>query len=134
MANSLEARVPFLDHELVELAAQIPPHLKMRCLREKHILRRAAADLLPPQVVTRRKRGLRAPVHQWLEDPLPGFAEDLLSRSALRRKGYFNPEGVRQALAERRSGNTSHSWELLGVIGVQLWDELFMQGNGPSLR
>ncbi len=75
MAYSLEVRVPFLDHELVELCNQIPPALKMRGLQEKHILRQAMRDNLPPEIHRRRKRALSAPYGQWIRD-LPEFSTE----------------------------------------------------------
>ncbi len=130
MAKSLEARVPFLDHELVELTAQIPPRLKLKRLREKYILRRAIGDLIPREIVARRKRGLAAPVGEWIRDPIPEFAADLLSPSALRRTGYFRPEGVARTLEEHRGGARDRAGDLLGVLAVQLWDELFVKRSG----
>jgi asparagine synthase (glutamine-hydrolysing) len=131
MARSVEARVPFLDHELVELAARIPPSLKMKGLREKHILREAVADCLPREIANRRKRGLNAPTAAWLRAPLPEFASDLFSEASLRKKGYFDPAGVRRCLTEHRAGHNARTYELFGVLSLQLWDEIFLQGNRP---
>ena len=78
MAYSLEARVPFLDHELVEFSTQIPPSLKMRGVQEKHILRQAMRDVLPREIAQRKKRGLSAPYTEWVGN-LPAFASELLS-------------------------------------------------------
>jgi asparagine synthase (glutamine-hydrolysing) len=125
MAHGVEARVPFLDHELIELCAQIPPTHMLRGLREKYVLRRALEHDLPPEVVWRRKWGLRAPCATWLRDPLPEFAEDLLSPPRLRAKGYFRPEAVQQGLAVHRRGGRQEAGLLIGVLAVQLWDELF---------
>jgi asparagine synthase (glutamine-hydrolysing) len=131
MARSVEARVPFLDHELVEFAAHIPPSLKMKGLREKHVLREAVADCLPHEIANRKKRGLQAPTTAWLRQPLPEFAADLLSESSLRRKGYFDAAGVRRLLAEHQSSRGTWTYELFAVLSLQLWDEIFLQGNRP---
>jgi asparagine synthase (glutamine-hydrolysing) len=133
MAYGLEARVPFLDHELVELCAEIPPRLKVRRLRGKYILRQAVADLLPSDIVWQRKRGLRAPLGAWLRGPLPDFADDLLSPSRLRAAGYFEPGAVASLLERHRADPASDGRLLLGVLGVQLWDELFRRA-GASAR
>jgi len=127
MAYSLEVRVPFLDHEFVELCAQIPPALKMRGLQEKHILRLAMRDVLPPEILRRKKRGLAAPVVQWTRD-LPEFATELLSEHQLYEKGYFNPKFVIRMLDHHRTGKANYPGQLMGVLGVQLWDDLFMRG------
>ncbi|MGZ8268719.1 MAG: asparagine synthase (glutamine-hydrolyzing), partial [Burkholderiales bacterium] len=94
MAHSVEARVPFLDHELVEFCARIPPRSKMKWLREKHILRRAMSDILPPDIAWRKKFAMQMPTRAWLRADLPAFAEELLSEPALREAGYFNPQEV----------------------------------------
>jgi asparagine synthase (glutamine-hydrolysing) len=132
MAHGLEARVPFLDHELVELCAQIPPRLKLRGSQEKYILRQALRGALPPEILGRNKRGLQAPVRGWLRGPLPPFAEDLLSPDRLRDKGYFAPDAVRALLeGYRRQTGPAEGPSLLSVLAIQLWDELFVRGRGP---
>jgi asparagine synthase (glutamine-hydrolysing) len=125
MAFGLEARVPFLDHELVELCAGIPSSLKLRGIREKYVLRRALEGVLPPDIQWRPKRPLAAPVEGWLRDPLPDFAEDLLSPARVRATGYFEPAGVERLLTQVRAGQAPDARVLLMVMGVQLWDALF---------
>ena len=132
MAHSVEARVPFLDHEFVEFCAGIPPEVKMRGLREKDVLRRAMRDLLPRAVLRRRKLGLRAPHGSWLRGRLPDFAEQMLSEDALKRKGYFDAAVVRGLLSRHRERRGRHANVLMGVLAVQLWDELFL--SGPHLH
>lgn len=127
MAYSLEARVPFLDHELVEFCARIPPALKMKGLREKHILRQAMRGLLPAEIARRKKRGLAAPFQHWLREPLPDFAAELLSQRCLREKGYFNPAFVAHLLEQHRTGQGDYGRLLLGVLTTQLWDDLFLR-------
>jgi len=124
--------VPFLDHELVELTAQIPEHLKLRGWQEKYILRRALRGVLPPEILYRRKRGLQTPYQQWLRDPLPAFAEDLLSTDRLRDKGYFVPSVVHTMLRQHREARSAwHGALLMAVLAIQTWDELFLQARGP---
>ncbi len=128
MAHGVEARVPFLDHEFVELCSRIPPGLKMRGLREKHILRRAMEGVMPPEIVNRKKRGLTAPLWPW-QRRLPGFVADALSESRLRATGYFDPRHVRDLLARQGNGEAHFGGELFGVLSVQLWDDLFVRGG-----
>jgi asparagine synthase (glutamine-hydrolysing) len=125
MAHGLEVRVPFLDHELVELCARIPPALKLRGRREKYILRRAIEADLPAEIVWRKKRGLAAPFSQWLRE-LPAFALDLLSTEQIRRRGHFEPRVVARLLAEHRAGDANHAKSLLGVLAIHLWHDLFL--------
>jgi asparagine synthase (glutamine-hydrolysing) len=133
MAYSLEARVPFLDHEFVEFCAKIPPALKMKKLQEKYILRQAVRELLPRQVVWRKKRGLRAPYQEWLCKRLPDFATEMLSDTNLSRKGYFNPQAVYDLLKRHRAGESDYGAQLLGILGIQLWDEFFTNGEVKGL-
>ena len=87
-------------------------------------------DVLPPEILGRKKRGLRAPSSQWLRDPLPPFAEDLLSPARLREKGYFVPDVVRGMLARHRRRRASREGSLLmGVLAIQLWDDLFVRAK-----
>lgn len=132
MAYSLEARVPFLDHKLVEFCLSIPPSLKMKRLQEKYILRCAMKKLLPTDVVQRKKRALTPPFQQWLRGDLPDFAAELLSEGRLREKEYFNPDFVTHTLYQHRAGKFDYGRLLLGVLGVQLWDDLFMRGCRPA--
>jgi asparagine synthase (glutamine-hydrolysing) len=124
MAYSLEARVPFLDHELVEFCATIPPDLKMRGLREKYILRRALQNDLPREIIRRKKRGLMPPYAQWSRN-LPEFALELLSERAIRNTGYFNPGFVAEMLKSCQSGDPAFAKSLMCVVGVQVWSDLF---------
>ena len=130
MAFGLEARVPFLDHELVELAAEIPAGLRLRRGREKYILRRAMARDLPAAIAWRRKRPLRAPVGAWLRGRLPDFAEVLLSPDRLRSDGYFDAAAVQALFARHRVDPRSDGHLLWTVLGVQLWHELFRRPAG----
>jgi asparagine synthase (glutamine-hydrolysing) len=142
MAYGLEARLPFLDHELVELCAEIPPRLKVRRFWRKrmpqgwyvgkYVLRRAVADLLPSEMVWQRKIGLQAPLASWLRGRLPAFAEEALSPERLRAAGYFEPGTVASLLERHRARPGSDGRLLVGVLGVQLWDELFRRAGGRA--
>jgi asparagine synthase (glutamine-hydrolysing) len=129
MAHSLEVRVPFLDHELVELCAGMPVSLKMRGLREKHILREAMRGLLPEQIRRRPKVGLRAPRGPWLMGKLPEFASEALSERSLQATGYFRAQVVSDLLQQLRAGVERNEHPLLAVLGVQLWDQLFRRAE-----
>ena len=128
MAYSVEARVPFLDHHVVEFCARIPPWVKMKWLREKHVLRRAMAGVLPPDIVNRKKRGLDVPMDNWLRRRLPAFAAERMSASALRDCGYFDPDKVERLLARHRAGEGNFGPILSAVLGVQVWHQLFRDG------
>jgi asparagine synthase (glutamine-hydrolysing) len=86
---------------------------------------------LPEDIVKRPKRGLRAPVAEWLRGELPEFATEMLSEDDLRKKGYFNPDTVIRLLGRHRAGDGSYDSPLLAVLSIQLWDDLFLHGCRP---
>ena len=126
MAHSVEVRVPFLDHELVELCAQMPAGLQRRGRRRKFMLREAARDLLPRDIVHRPKRSLKAPCREWLRGELPDFARQMLSERALRKAGFFRPGAVGQLLQRHRAGEHGLARTLMGCLVVQLWDDILV--------
>ncbi len=131
MAYSLEARAPFLDHELVELCLQIPLKFGLRGGKDKNLFRLAMREVVPLEIITRAKRGLLAPYDQWIQEP-PEFAMELLSERQIREKGYFSPKIVSSLLRQHQRGDANHGRTLLGVIGIQLWHDLFVKGCRPS--
>ncbi len=131
MAWSLEVRVPFLDHEVAEWCLAMPPELK-QARREKRVLRRALANDLPAEILARRKRGLGSPSSKWLRGELPAFAEELLSAESLAAKGWFDPGRVALIRAAHRAGRVKRQEQLLGILQVQTWDEIFLRGRSPD--
>jgi asparagine synthase (glutamine-hydrolysing) len=132
MAYGLEVRVPFLDHELVELCARMPPSLKLRGWCNKYVLRRAMRGRLPAAILRRRKHGLRAPTAALFSGRLPEFAVALLLAPAIREKGYFDPAVVEALLRRHRSGDLRYADYLFTVLATQLWDEIFRQGRSSA--
>ena len=121
MANSLEARSPFLDHRLVEFCASLPSSLKLRGRTSKWLLRSLMRDRLPSDILTRPKMGFGVPVGEWLRGELRPLLEDTLFSPAAVQRGYFRPEAVRSLVDEhltRRADRTSHIWALLML---ELW-------------
>jgi asparagine synthase (glutamine-hydrolysing) len=134
MAYSVEARVPFLDHELVEFCARIPPRVKMKWLQEKHILRRAMRAVLPAAIVRRKKWAFQLPTDEWLRGDLPPFAAAMLSASALRETGYFNAENVAAMLRRHREREGNYGQAIAGVLSVQIWHDLFRRSTLDQAR
>lgn len=123
MAVSLEVRVPFLDHPLVELMATIPGTLKIHSLEKKYLLKRAFSVDLPQEILRRRKTGFSLPVARWLREDLRELLEEWLSPARLRRQGYFEPamvETLKQEHFARRRNNSSVLW---GLLMFQIWLE-----------
>jgi asparagine synthase (glutamine-hydrolysing) len=126
MAATLEVRVPFLNVELVELAARMPVNLKLRGLKRKYILKRAAESLLPRDVVWRKKAGFGAPVRSWLRGALRPLVEDLLSEETVRRRGLFRPTEVRRIIDANLSGREDYNLQVFQLLTLELWQREFM--------
>lgn len=121
MAVSLEARVPLLDHRIVEFAVNVPPHLKLRRGQTKVILRRAMADILPDVVLNKPKQGFSIPIKHWLRGPLRPMMLDLLAPATVRNRGYFQPECVAGWITEHLDGAANHSHRLWALMVLELW-------------
>src|SRR5947209_1941534 len=126
MAANLEVRVPFLNYEMVELAARMPPHLKLHGLKRKYILKRAAEKLLPRDVVWRKKAGFGAPIRSWLRGPLRPMVGDLLSEETVRRRGLFNPKEVKRIIAANLSGREDYNLQVFQLLTLELWQRTFI--------
>jgi asparagine synthase (glutamine-hydrolysing) len=134
MAHSLEARVPYLDPVVTNLALALPSRLKVRGLKKKVLLRRAAAPLLPRRIVTGKKRGFSIPAAAWLRGELEPFARDVLSRETLARQGYFDAGVVRGLIDEHVTGKEDLSRQLWGLIAFTLWHERHVEREPRPLR
>jgi asparagine synthase (glutamine-hydrolysing) len=129
MAHSIEARVPFLDHELWEFVASLPSEV-LSGPESKKLLRQAMRAYLPPEVIARRKQGLAAPYAAWLRRTrLPEWAETAFSASNLKDTGYFVGNTVQKLRSEHQSGQRNHARLLMGVLSVQLWHQYFIKDN-----
>jgi asparagine synthase (glutamine-hydrolysing) len=126
MAHSLEARVPFLDHRLVDFALSLPDESKISILTLKRFLRLAFRDLLPPSLLRRPKHGFRVPLDEWLRGPLRARAREGLSPNALRAHGLFDPKGVGELLDDHESGRCDRSSELFTLLVFQAWYQRWM--------
>ncbi|HEV7377497.1 MAG TPA: asparagine synthase (glutamine-hydrolyzing) [Pyrinomonadaceae bacterium] len=129
MAANLEVRVPFLNHELVELAARMPPDLKLHGLKRKYILKRVAEKLLPKDVVWRKKAGFGAPIRSWLRGPLRPMIDDLLSEETVKRRGLFKPQEVRRIIAANLSGREDYNLQVFQLLTLELWQRTFIDSN-----
>ncbi|MFN2468618.1 MAG: asparagine synthase (glutamine-hydrolyzing) [Gaiellaceae bacterium] len=127
MAFSLEARTPYLDHELVELVARIPPELRTSAEEPKGLLRDAVADLLTPAHLEAPKRGFVFPLARWLRGELRPLAERLLSDEHLARQGIFRPGLEARLLRPHLEGDRDESERLWPLLMFQLWHLLYVE-------
>jgi asparagine synthase (glutamine-hydrolysing) len=123
MAHSLEARVPYLDTVVTNMALALPTRHKIRGLSKKVLLRKAAAPLLPRKIVNGRKRGFSIPAAAWLRGELEPFARDTLSPETLRRQGYFRPDVGERLLDEHVARREDRSRQLWGLLAFTLWHQ-----------
>jgi len=133
-ANSVEGRFPFLDHRVVEFCGHLPPHLKMRGLQEKYILKRSAQGLLPPQIWQRHKQPYRAPIHPAFFTQHQDYVEALLAPEAIRAGGLFDPDAVTRLAHKCRAGarvSEGDDMALVGVLSTQLLHHLFVENSPP---
>jgi asparagine synthase (glutamine-hydrolysing) len=126
MAANLEVRVPFLNREMIEMAARMPPRLKLRGLTRKYVLKRALESVLPKDVVWRRKAGFGAPIRSWLRGPLRALIEDLLSEAVIERRGIFRPKEVKRVLEANFSGREDYNLQVFQLLGLELWHRTFI--------
>jgi asparagine synthase (glutamine-hydrolysing) len=134
MAHSLEARVPFLDTVVTNLALALPRRHKVRGLRKKVLLRKAVEPLLPREIVRGKKRGFSIPAAAWLRGELEPFARDVLCADTVRRQGFFDREVVARLLEEHVAGREDHSRQLWGLLAFTLWHERHVEQPPPVLR
>jgi asparagine synthase (glutamine-hydrolysing) len=131
MAHSVEGRFPFLDHRVVEFCNRLPARMKLRGLVEKYALRQVARRLLPPEILERRKRPYRAPIHRcFFGAQSPDYVNELLAPDALKRTGLFKPEAVAALVAKLRQGRPvgeTDDMALAGILSTQLLHFQFVE-------
>ena len=130
MAVSLECRVPFLDHRLVEMAATIPAQHKLPQGRLKGLLKDALAGVLPESIINRRKRGFGAPVGVWFKRELAPLRAELLSENTLRQRGLLDPAVVQRVCVDHDRGREDYTDLMLVLMNLEIWCRLFVDGQG----
>src|SRR5204862_1611508 len=128
MAANLEVRVPFLNQEMLELTARMPPDLKLRGLKRKYILKRAAEKVLSREIVWRKKAGFGAPIRSWLRGALRPMVDELLSAETVKRRGLFRPEEVKRIIDANLSGREDFNLQVFQLLTFELWQQAFIDG------
>jgi asparagine synthase (glutamine-hydrolysing) len=138
MAASIECRAPFMDQELVELAAAMPSSLKVRGLTMKYLLKKVVRPWLPKEIVNRKKRGFGAPMGAWLRNDLGPLVGNLLSETGIKKRGLLNWTGVEQIIQRHMAQKNDYTDQLLALINLELWCRIFLDrldhGDGDVLH
>jgi len=121
MAASIEARVPFLDHELAAFVSSLPDNFRVRGLRTKWILRQAGRQLLPERILARPKVGFRVPVNEWFRGEMRDYLLDHLQGAASITRAYYDPRALGQVLAEHLNGRQNHEKLLWALLNLEIW-------------
>ena len=131
MAHSIEARPPLLDHKLVEFAATVPAHLRIRNGTTKYLMKRAMRGILPDGIIDRPKQGFAVPLAKWFRGELSDFTRDLLLSARCRHRGYFKPAYIEQLLRQHDQGRDL-SLQLWTILSFELWCRRFLDAHPRS--
>ena len=132
MATSLECRVPLLDQELVELAARMPEEVKIRGGRLKHAMKEAVSDLLPRDILERKKRGFGTPMGAWLKGELAPLVRGLLSDSVVKGRGLFHFPAVQELIASHEANRIDGTDRLMTLLNLEIWSRLYLDRRRPD--
>jgi len=132
MAVSLECRVPLLDHELVEFAARMPQDIKIRGGRLKHAMKAALRDVLPADILERKKRGFGAPMGAWLRRDLAPLLRNLLSVDSINARGLFRPAAIESLVASHAANLVDGTDKLMALINLEIWARIYLDGRSAN--
>ena len=132
MAASIESRVPFLDHPLVEFTATLPERLKLRGRTTKYILREAMRDYLPAGILSRSKMGFPVPVGRWFREGHRGIVDDFVLGERAAARDLFDAATVRTLADEHAAGLQDHTERLWALVNVEIWHRIFVDGESPE--
>ena len=121
MANSLETRIPFLDHRVIETAWAMPMSMKVRKGEKKWMLKQVLDRYVPNQLVDRPKSGFSIPLAKWLRGPLKSWAEDMLNKERLVKEGYFNVEYIHEKWVDHQDGVRNNQSFLWSILMFEMW-------------
>jgi len=126
MAHSLEVRVPFLDHQLIEFLATVPPQLKIKNLQKKYIHRKAVSKILPREILQKKKKGFSLPLGSWFRKELRGFVQDVLTQDGIDKTGLFDQKYINQILQEHLSCKADHESKIIALLVFVIWYDIYM--------
>jgi asparagine synthase (glutamine-hydrolysing) len=127
MANSLEARTPYLDYRVAEFAAGLPSHLKLKGLQTKYLLKHSMAAKLPPSILKRKKEGFSIPMKNWLQHELRPMMEEVLSPCRIKQEGLFNSSFIEKLKADHLQGIANNSHQLWSLMVFEIWRDTYLK-------
>jgi asparagine synthase (glutamine-hydrolysing) len=133
MAASIESRVPFLDHKLVEFAASLPDEWKLSGWTTKRVLREAMRGVLPPAILNRPKMGFPVPFATWVRAEWNGVARDVLLDRRTRQRGILDPDAMDRLLRDHANGRTDGGDRIWTLMNLELWYRTFIDRNGIQI-
>ncbi len=131
MAHSIEARVPFLDHELVEFSGTIPYHLKYNGTISKYILRHSMSHVLPESIMHRKKHAFDVPIAEWFRKELKDYVYEILLERTSTERGYFDPKRVKNILDTHQKGMQDLSFQIWSLLNLELWHRVYIDDHNP---
>jgi asparagine synthase (glutamine-hydrolysing) len=126
MSQGVEVRVPLIDREVVDFVAKIPASLKMRRGETKYIFKQAVKDLVPKEILNRKKQGFGLPIRKWLNTELREVLQDTLSHDSLKRRGLFDPKGVHDLMNRDSHGKIDATFVLFSLMSIEVWCREFL--------
>jgi asparagine synthase (glutamine-hydrolysing) len=129
MAASIESRVPFLDHPLVEFAAALPLRMKLRGMSTKYILRQAMKGLLPPEILSRKKMGFPVPVGAWFAGAFRHVVDEFVLSPRAAARGLFDMNAVSRMADAHVRGDEKHDQRLWALVNLEIWQRIFLDGE-----
>jgi len=133
MANSIELRVPLLDHKVLEFAASLHPRLKLNGASTKYILKKALSKRIPKEIRNRKKTGFPVPYGTWLRSELRDTVSDVLMDSKTISRGYFRRDGIEKLLQANANGS-DYSKEIFSLLSLELWQRIFLEDQSVTLQ
>ena len=133
MANSVELRVPLLDHKVLEFATSLPSNFKLNGFKTKYILKKALAQKIPVEIRNRKKTGFPVPYESWLRNDLKDVVWGVLTDRKTIDRGYFSKEGI-EGLLRANSNGTNYSKEIFSLLALELWQRTFLESEKVALQ
>jgi asparagine synthase (glutamine-hydrolysing) len=133
MANSIELRVPLLDHKVLEFAASLPPKFKLNGFTRKYILKKTLSDRIPKEIRNRKKAGFPVPYGSWLRNDLKDMVSMVLTDRKTLNRGYFRKDAVEKLLKANGNGS-DYSKDIFSLLSLELWQRRFLDRESVVLQ